>query len=156
MTRQHRDTSGVGTVIENQDSRRIAELFNGVYGLVLHLLLQYFSYGGETREQREALKVAAARLMSVAIRPIAEVLTTRPFATDTDERRAGPSFELYSDITLSPFREARWILLLERFDAIVEEARALMEVAPRLGEIGATIGFVRRAIAAAAQGSAPR
>lgn len=156
MTREHRDTRGVGAMIQNQDSRRIAELFNAVYALVLQLLLQYFSYGGETRAQREALKVAAARLMSVAIRPVAEVLTRRPFADDADPRRAGPPFELYADVTLSPFPEARWILLLERLDAIVEEARALEEIAPRLGEVGATVGFVRRAIATAAGGSARR
>jgi hypothetical protein len=156
MTREHRDADGPGALIENEASRRIAEFFNGVYATVLHLLLQYFSYGGETSEQREALKAAAARLMSVAIRPVAEILTTSPFAEDADPRRAGPTFELYADVTLSPFPEARWIMLLERLHAIVAEAAALQETAPRLGGIGETIGFIRRAIASAAEGSAPQ
>jgi hypothetical protein len=156
MTREHRDADGVGQIIENPTTRRIAELFNGVYATVLQLLLQYFSYGGESPAQRTTLKAAAGRLMSVAIRPIAEVLTTSPFGAPDDPRRAGPPFELYADVSLSPFPDARWTMLLERLDAIVAEAAELQRAAPRLGAIGETIGFVRRSVAAAAQEGIPR
>jgi hypothetical protein len=156
MTREHRDADGIGQIIENPTTRRIAELFNGVYATVLQLLLQYFSHGGESPAQRAALKAAAGRLMSVAIRPIAEVLTTSPFAAANDPRRAGPPFELYADVSLSPFPDARWTMLLERLDAIVAEATELQQAVPRLGAIGETIGFVRRTVAAAAQEGAPR
>ena len=155
MTREHRDADGRGQIIENPTTRRIAGLFNGVYAVVLQILLQYFSYGGESPSQRAALKAAAGRLMSVAIRPIAEVLTTSPFAAADDPRRAGPPFELYGDVDLSPFPAARWIMLLERLDAIVAEAAELQETAPRLGAIGETLGFERRTLAAAAQEGAP-
>jgi hypothetical protein len=133
MTREHRDADGIGQIIENPTTRRIAELFNGVYATVLQLLLQYFSHGGESPAQRAALKAAAGRLMSVAIRPIAEVLTTSPFAAANDPRRAGPPFELYADVSLSPFPDARWTMLLERLDAIVAEATELQQAVPRLG-----------------------
>lgn len=149
-TRGHRDAPHGGTVIENADSRAVAELFNLAYAIVLQLLLQYFSYGGETPEQREAIKDALSRLMSVAIRPLSEILTELPFGTADDPRRAGPGFELYGPILASPFPEARWTLLLERLDHFIGSGAELGETVPRLASITETVGFVRRSLALAA------
>jgi hypothetical protein len=150
LTRQHRDAPAGDSVIENEATRSVAELFNIVYAAVLQMLLQYFSYGGETAEQREAIKAALSRLMSVAIRPVAEILTELPYAEATDPRRAGPGFELYGPIIASPFPDARWTLLLERFDQVTRHAAELATVAPRLAPIAETVGFVRRSLALAA------
>ena len=81
------------------------------------------------------------------MRPLAEVLTELPAFADDDGPRAAPTFELYGEVTLSPFREARWTLLLERLDALTEEAAALAAVHPRLGSVGQTLSFLRRRIA---------
>ena len=146
QTRDQRGT-GVGTLIQDDAARRTAELFNGAYGAVLLLLQQFFTYGTETAEQRDVLRTSAARLMSTAIRPIAEVLTEMPaFGPDVPER-AGPPFELYGELSISPFPPARWTVLLERLATISAEAAVLGQEVPRLGAIGETIGFVRRRIA---------
>jgi len=151
-TREHRGTQ-LGTLITNERTRDVAELFNGAYECVLRMLQQFFSFGGESTAQREALRLAAARLMSTAIRPIAEVLTELPAGDDLDAPRAGPGFELYGDLTLSPYPDARWTILMERLDLVVAEAARLGAEIPRLAAVGETTGFVRRSIAAARGGA---
>jgi hypothetical protein len=146
-TRQHRDADGPAMIIVNQDTLRISELFNLYYSVVLHLLLQYFSYGGETENQRTAVKDALSRLMSVAIRPLAEILTELPYDSPDDPRRAGPGFELYTPVSLAPFPEARWTLLLERFDRAILAGNETSDLHPRLKAISETVTFIRRTLA---------
>ena len=55
LTRVHHGTSGPGVVLTHELSRPVAELFNGVYATALFVLQQFFAFGGETEEQREAL-----------------------------------------------------------------------------------------------------
>ena len=93
-TQVRRDADARTTRIENKETAAVCDLFNGVYFWILTLLLQYFSRSGESDAQRAEIKSAAARTMSVAIRPIAEVLTEMPFGDPQDPRRGGPSFEL--------------------------------------------------------------
>ena len=97
--------------------------------------------------QRTELKQSAQRTMSVAIRPIAEILTERPFAAPDDPRRAGPSFELPRDVYLAPDLSARWTIVMERLDAIIAHCGSLAQIAPRLGPIAETMGYMRRALA---------
>lgn len=149
QTRDQPD-AGPGTVLTDELGLRTAELFNSTYAVVLALLEQFFTFGPETSEQREALRRGASRMMSVAIRPIAEVLTELPaFGPDSPER-AAPPFELYDEVSISPFPAARWTMLLENLGAVTAEATELGQAVPRLAAVGETIGFVRRSIAAVA------
>src|SRR5262249_32278818 len=45
MTREHRDAQGPVTLIKNDRTRQVAELFNGAYATVLLMLTQYYAYG---------------------------------------------------------------------------------------------------------------
>jgi len=146
-TKKRRDSDGTANLIENQDTAAVCDLFNGAYFWTLTLLLLYFSRAGETDAQRTELKQAAQRTMSVAIRPIAEILTECPFSRPDDPRRAGPSFELPGDVYLAPDPGARWTMVMERLDAIVSRCRELAKIAPRLGPIGDTMGYMRRSLA---------
>lgn len=147
QTREHRDADPGGTLLTHAPAVRAAEVFNMAYAATLTVLQQVFSPAGETEEQREVLKASAGQLMSTAVRPLAEVLTELPAFDDDAGPRAAPTFELYGEVTLSPFREARWTLLLERLDALAAEASDLAAVHPRLGSIGETLSFLRRRIA---------
>ncbi len=123
------------------------------------LLQHYFSLAPKQADtagtaRRLTVQAASQRLMSVAIRPIAEELTLAPLADPATPERAGPPFELYSDISLSPYPSARWIILLERFDALVDECRSLGKEFKRIEEIGESLSIMRRDLAAAAQGVA--
>ena len=150
QTREHPGTAGPGSVLTHQVSLQAAELFNEVYAVALRVLQQFFAFGGESEEQREALKAAAGHLMSTGIRPIAEVLTDLPAFTEGGDGRAGPPFELYDAISVSPFLTARWTILLERLQACATAALGLGAEVPRLGRVGETLGFIRRNLAAVA------
>ena len=150
QTREHPGTAGPGSVLTHQVSLQAAELFNEVYAVALRVLQQFFAFGGESEEQREALKAAAGHLMSTGIRPIAEVLSDLPAFTEAGDGRAGPPFELYDAISVSPFLTARWTILLERVQACATAALGLGAEVPRLGRVGETLGFIRRNLAAVA------
>jgi hypothetical protein len=119
---------------------------------MLSLLHRYFAAAGESAAQRAAIKSAAARTMSVAIRPMAEILTELPFAAAEDPRRAGPTFELAGDVYLPTTQAARWAMTFEQLDGIIGRCGELSEVAQdRLAAIGQTLGFMRRSLAQAAR-----
>jgi hypothetical protein len=150
QTREHLGTAGPGTLLTHELSLQVAELFNEVYALALRVLQQFFASDGETEEQREALKAAAGHLMSTGIRPISEVLTDLPAYADGGEAQAGPPFELYDDVSLSPFLPARWTILLERLQACSTAALDLGSEVPRLARVGETLSFIRRNLAGVA------
>lgn len=143
----HPDATGPGSLITHGIACEVAELFNEVYATALLVLQQFFAFGGETTEQREALKAAAGHLMSTGIRPIAEVLTNLPAYDEGGEDRAGPPFEQYNAVSLSPFILARWTVLLERLDACASAATALGSEVDRLTQIGETLSYIRRNLA---------
>lgn len=142
--------AGPGTLLTDPVALRVAELFNAVYVVMLRLLEHVWTLGPETPAQRTVLRSTASRLMSTAIRPIAEVLTALPAFAEGTPDRAGPPFELYDEVSLSPFPEARWTVLLEDLAAIVAEARDLGSAVPRLAAVAETVGFARRTVARAA------
>jgi hypothetical protein len=155
-TRPHRDAPLGGTLIERKQTVAVAELANAVYITMLLLLLQYYSYGGESAAQRDAIRSALRHLMSAVFRPLAEVLTELPVADDPQQGTAGPPFELYSDVRLAPRLENRFTILLERLDAIAARAEELTaDGAPaRVGFVGQNAAWIRANVAAAAAGSA--
>ncbi len=88
--------------------------------------------------------------MSTAIRPLAEVLTGLPAFESGDAYRAAAPFELYDEVSISPYQSARWTLLLERLNAGRAEARDVGQELPRVGVIGETLTFLRRRLAGVA------
>jgi hypothetical protein len=150
QTREHPGTAGPGALLTHEVSLQVAELFNQVYATALLVLQQFFAFGGETEEQREALKASAGHLMSTGIRPISEVLTDLPAYADGGEGQAGPPFELYDAVSVSPFLPARWTILLERLQACSTAALALGAEVPRLARVGETLSFIRRSLAGVA------
>jgi Ferritin-like len=147
-TRDHRDAREPGTLITNASTRDVAELFNAAYAASLLMLMQYYSFGGESSAERDVLRASIRQMMSMALRPLAEILTEMPIADDPT-RTAGPPFELYGDLRLSTQRESRWTLLRERLDSIAGEARRLAGVSPRLAFIGENVALIAGNIRAA-------
>ena len=144
-TREHPDGTHV-TLIRNPESLALTELFNASYGVMLLLLQHYFSLAPKTEPEairRRELQRAAQRIMSVAVRPLAEEVTLAPLDDPGDPLRAGPSFEIYSDVSLSPYPDARWEILIERLDAVIS-ACAEFAGRPRVTAIGETLKIMRR------------
>lgn len=135
-----------GTMLIDDLSRAVAEAFNEAYAIVLLMLQHVFTFG-ESEEQQAMLRSSLGQLMSTTIRPVSEVLTELPAHSADDPSRAGPTFELYRDPTLSPFPKARWDILLDRLDRLRMELSRLGEEAPRLRAIGETVSYLRRNLA---------
>jgi hypothetical protein len=102
---------------------RCAELFNGIYTLVLKLLLQFYDPAGESSGARLALAHSAKQAMSGILRPVAEVLVSLP-ATNYDGAHAGPPFEIYG-VALPARAGDRWVLQLEQIQHLVRVCDAL-------------------------------
>lgn len=110
------------TVLKDPTTIRVAQLFNGSYELMLLLLLYLYSDNVRTQEQVNGLMDAAFfPLMTMFVRPLAEVLTEMPAGVTTKEgmTNAGPGFELNGDVLLFPTLDATWDLFQERFDVLV-------------------------------------
>lgn len=144
FTRKHRDSDEGEPVniIQNSDTKKVSELFSSLYNTMLLMLLQYYSYNGESKEQRLFLKQTLGQMMSGLIRPLAEILTQMPMTDKADDGFAGPSFEIYSDLRLSPFIDNRWTILTERFSDAFEEAAALKKVHPRFNVITQNLEWI--------------
>jgi len=125
QTRRHRDAGEGATLITHEVAREVAELFNDIYSSMLLMLIQYYSYGGESAPQRAILRDSCRRLMSAVVRPLAEVLTEMPATDDLDGGNAGPGFEIYSGMRLAPDRANRWTVLRERLRQEDEDAAVL-------------------------------
>jgi hypothetical protein len=144
------------TPITEALSLAVAELFNSAYAVMLRLLAQFFANAGETQIQRDAIRSASARLMSTAIRPLAEVLTSLP-ATAGGETNAGPTFELYMPVLLSPEPKNRWIMLFEILDEVILAARRLGAESAgtaRLAHVADTLSIMKRSLQTVARGGA--
>jgi len=113
------------TLLTNAHTLQISRIFNESYELMLLLLLYLYSDNVKTQAEVSSLMDAAFfPLMTMFIRPLAEILTELPAFKNPKEtspegmRNAGPGFELNGDVLLFP-PDASWELFQERFDTIV-------------------------------------
>ena len=153
-TRSHPDAPDTGTLITNERTRRVAESMNSVYLTVLLLLVQYYSFSGESQAQRDALRLALRNLMSSVVRPLAEVLTELPVHEDDSGGTAGAPFEIYAEVQLATQLSSRWPILLERLEAAAASLADLGKEIPRLTFLGQNLAWIRANLHTAAR-SAP-
>jgi len=114
------------TLLTNPHTILVSRIFNESYELMLLLLLYLYSDNVKTQKEVTSLMDAAFfPLMTMFIRPLAEMLTELPAFRNPREkspdgmRNAGPGFELNGDVLLFPSGESTWDLFQERFDTIV-------------------------------------
>ena len=96
--------------------------------------------------ERDILRQSSRHLMTMAIRPIAEILTDMPITNDPNDGNAGPPFELYGDLQLSTQESNRWIILNERLDSIIMEAKELSDINQRFAFISESISLIQNNI----------
>lgn len=145
--------TGDPNVITNPKTLELAKLFNVAYGFMLLTLQYYFTSAptdDDARGRREELRRCSQRLMSIAIRPIAEELTRAPFADNIKPERAGPTFEITSSVTTSPYATVKWTLVLERFADFIAACDEVKGDFPRIGTIGETLRIMRDDLSEAA------
>jgi hypothetical protein len=142
MTREHRDAPP-GTIIKDDNTKDAAELFSHVYGTMLLMLLQYYSFAGEPDAPRKELKKQARMMMVLLIRPLGDLLTGLPMGT-TPPFNAGAGFEIYGDLRVPADWIISWKVIVERLGDEVVEAN-------RLAKLAALSAPARDALAAAAR-----
>ena len=99
---------------------------------MLLMLLYLYSDNVKTQEQVNGMMDAAFfPLMTMFVRPLAEVLTELPAfygreRTNDGLLNAGPGFELNGDVLLFPAIDATWDLFQERIDVLAAGFDALL------------------------------
>ncbi len=134
-------------------TRRVMDLFNVSYEILLLMLQRFFARTEETPAQLKVLSDGTIALMLGALKPLGDLVTTLPAGPEYPGRTAGPSFELFyeSDYVL-PHRQAAWILLTERLRQAAEFCEpggpCDAAVTDRLGAIRAALEGIAGTLAA--------
>jgi hypothetical protein len=107
------------TLVEDRLTRRVADLFNAVYEVILQVQSRYFVHHGETPDELETLAKTAKHLMNWVMRNLGPVLTGLPIGPEFPGRTAGPAFEIVRPaFFVLPHREAAWKILHERLETL--------------------------------------
>lgn len=150
-TRRAEDAPDGGTMITDERTLRVAKLFNHVYDISLTLLLQYYSFAGESAAQRAAIQLVARSAMGCGVRPLAEILTTMPVGKDAPGLTAGPPFELVTRASIPTYVPSRWVVIEERLVAASHEAKDLAAGEPRFAFLAENLEIMAMRIARVAR-----
>jgi hypothetical protein len=122
------------TLIKDPLTRRVADLFNAVYEVVLQVQSRYFVHHGETPDELETLAKTAKHLMNWVMRNLGPVLTALPVGPEFPGRTAGPAFEIVRPaFFVLPHREAAWKILHERLETLAGVSAGLAkQVSPEV------------------------
>ncbi|MGB7817222.1 MAG: ferritin-like domain-containing protein [Ornithinibacter sp.] len=123
-----------------------AELFDASYRTMLRFLLRLLMSTDESARESSALTaVGFFPMMTMVIRPLAEVLTSLPAHAPEDGTRAGPPFTVDGSVGFLPHREAAWAVLSAELTDLAAQAREVSRMPgapPRLAFIARTIELV--------------
>lgn len=112
-------------LIDNPQARRVSDLFNASYALMVELLMRYFAHTEESQAELHALVGTALGLMRAVLEPLGSSLTEMPASPAGDAPRAGASFAFYRSIDYLPHREAAWIVFRERLEELASFANQI-------------------------------
>ena len=115
-----------GVVIDDPVTARAAELFTGLYELLLQVLTRYYIHHGETAAELDTLARTAKQLMNFGLGELGSVLTALPVGPSQPGRTVGPTFDIARPaIVMLPHREAAWKIIRERLDLLGEASGSL-------------------------------
>jgi hypothetical protein len=118
------------------------DVFNCCYELMLRLLLRFYAHTDESAADLGALRYTLFPMMTMVIRPLAEILTQMPAGNG---QLAGPSFELAETIQFLPHKKSAWIILVERMQNAAEQCnrQATVEgIPPRLHSVAESLTYM--------------
>ncbi len=123
------------TLIEDPTSRRVADIFNALYEVILQTQSRYFVHQGESAQELGTLARTVKHLMNWVMRELGPMLTLLPIGSTAPGHTVGPAFEVIRPaFFLLPFREAAWRIIRERIEALAIGCRALAGD-PRLSQL---------------------
>jgi rubrerythrin len=107
----------------------ISNVFNGVYEVMLQMLVRFFAHTQETDSELKILIDTAINMMFELIKPLGELLTKLPAGPSYPNQTAGPSFQFYRTMHLLPHKRAAWLFFEERLEEIAEYVQELLQQA---------------------------
>ena len=120
--------SGV-TYVNNSDTVRVMKVFDQAYSTMLLLLMRYFANTDESQADLVGLQnTAFFPMMTMGIRPLAEVLTQLPAYVTAGPLRAGPSFTIPKSVQLLPHRKSAWRTILGELQLLTTLAEEVAEI----------------------------
>ncbi|MEW9519752.1 ferritin-like domain-containing protein [Streptomyces tubercidicus] len=112
------------TQISDPLAREAAELFDAGYGLLVLMLLRFYSRVDESAaEQKRIQQVAFFPLMTMFTRPLGEILSELPALTGNPVVTAGPPFEFQRGLALIPERDVAHRVFAERLADLADRSR---------------------------------
>ncbi len=115
-------------LLDDPHSIAVCDLFNGIYEVMLQLLMRFLAhFSRETSREVALLGDAAISLMVGCLAPVADVLTRMPAGPLHPDMNAGPSFQFFRSTQLLPHKDAAWIVLRERLLGLATYCERLSE-----------------------------
>ena len=97
-------------LVTDPAAKRVMDLFNVCYEILLLAFQRFFAHTEETDAQLTVLADATMALMIRVLKPLGDLITTLPAGPEYPGRTAGPSFELFYETDyLLPHRDAAWV-----------------------------------------------
>ena len=116
------------TLIEDPLTRRVADVFNAAYEVILQVQSRYFVHHGETADELETLAKTAKHLMNWVMRTLGPMMTALPVGPRHPGQMAGPAFEIVRPaFFVLPHRDAAWRILRERFETLADVSLKLAD-----------------------------
>jgi hypothetical protein len=152
------DDAAKARLITNRDARDVLDLLNGVYELLLLLLVRLYAYSDENQGQITALAYTLFPLMTQILRPIAMLLTTLPADEPAGPLRAAPGFEITRAVHHLPHVASTFQYLFERFEQLSAYAAELGErgLSPRLPLIAENLDIMAHKFRSIGDGTYPQ
>src|SRR5207253_1231227 len=110
-------------LVQDKFARAVADVFDGVYVLMLRMLAYVFASGPEASELATDLSRQAIRLMPTVIKPLGEALTLLP--SGIPNRTAGPGFGLTRHVALPENPRIAGRIVKERIDELAARLKDL-------------------------------
>lgn len=142
------------TLLEHPDASAVADIFDATYAIMLQMVARFFAFPNDKVLQG----MAFSPLMTMVIRPLAEILGELD-ASEHSDQKAGPPFQSSARDILHPHRLAAWTVFGERLQQIALVCRETQKnLAPehqhaseRLAFIGKNVNFIAARLHTAVQ-----
>ncbi|NEO77617.1 ferritin-like domain-containing protein [Moorena sp. SIO4G3] len=152
LSKLHVDNSFPGwRLIHDPYTRKVNNLNNNVYELMLLMLRHTFNGISDPIAFRQALASASLRLMTGVIVPLGQTLTQLPMGNDgspgaaTRAKYAGPGFEIERTLPDLPFSSAAWQYFEEQL-GFLGEASHNLSLVPDAPEVITSVTLTLRQI----------
>jgi hypothetical protein len=151
------DDAPSARLVTNPVARDVLDLANGVYELLLLLLVRLYAYSDENQNQVTALVYTLFPLMTQILRPLTMLLTELPADERPEDERAGFGFEITRVIHHLPHVDSTFQYLFERFEQLSAYATELgsRKVSPRLPLIGENLNIMANKFRSIGDGTYP-